>query len=112
MLVDDNRLQIVLNRTPPPANPWAEPQHESLEGVWWIGEVFPKRVYDPITKTEHWKVNLGKHRTVPHGAVLPRPLLERLRTPSYLPPNLSDSFKAKVRALPSVPDSLKHDSSP
>jgi uncharacterized protein (DUF2235 family) len=110
LLVDPDRLQIVLNRTPPPANPWAEPQHESLKGVWWIGEVFPKRVYDPVTKTNHWKLNLGKHRTVPQGGLLPRPVLERLRGPSYSPPNLSEAFKSSVRALPSVPDSLRYDS--
>ena len=109
LLVDPDRLQIVLNRTPPPANPWAEPQHESLKGVWWIGEVFPKIAYDPVTKTNHVKLNLGRHRSVQKGALLPRAALERLREASYSPPNLSETFKASVRALPSVPDSLPYD---
>ncbi|MDP9178287.1 MAG: DUF2235 domain-containing protein [Gemmatimonadota bacterium] len=112
LLVDPDRLQKVLNRTTPPGNPWAEPQHESLKGVWWIGEVFPKHVYDALTKSYRWKLNLGRHRTVPQGALLPRAVLERLRLPTYSPPNLSENFKAKVRALPSLPDSLNYDSKP
>lgn len=112
LLVDPTHLHKVLNRTPPPANPWAEPQHESLKGLWWIGEVFPKHVYDALTKTYRWKLNLGKHRSVPKGALLPKAILERLRTPTYSPPNLSENFKTSVRALPSVPDSLKYDPSP
>jgi hypothetical protein len=78
----------------------------------WIAEVFPKLAYDPITKTNHWKVNLGKPRSVQKGALLPRPVLERLRTPTYSPQNLSENFKASVRALPSAPDSLKYDPAP
>jgi len=110
LLVDPARLQVVRNRTTPPANAWAEPQHESLKGVWRIAEWCPKRAYDPITKTKRWKLNRGKPRSVQTGALLPRPVLERLRTPTYSPPNLSETFKATVRALPSVPDSLKYDS--
>ncbi|HYN82232.1 MAG TPA: DUF2235 domain-containing protein [Gemmatimonadaceae bacterium] len=63
-LVDSDRLGAVLTRSIPPANPWAEPQHNSLTGGWWIGEIIPKQVYDALTKTYRWKANFGKHRSV------------------------------------------------
>lgn len=67
----------------------------------------PKHVYDGLTKTYRWKLNLGKNRSVPKEALLPRPVLERLRGPGYSPSNLP-TFKASVRALPSIPDSLPY----
>ena len=44
LLVDEERLAHVRNRSPIPAQPWAEPAHESLEGAWWIAELVPKLV--------------------------------------------------------------------
>jgi len=107
LIVDADRMELVL--ADPPAKPWAEPIHESLTGVWWLPEfLLPKKVYDPQTKTSHWQLGLGRHRVVPEGASISGPVLRRIREMDYSPPNLSDSFKAKVKALPVIPDNLEY----
>lgn len=106
LIVDPARLQLVLNKSPRPANPWAEPQHESLKGIWWVGEVFPKLVYDAETKTNHIRFNLGRRRAVPNGGLVPKPVLYRLRDTPYSPPNFSTDFKNSVKTLATVPDRL------
>ena len=106
-IVDDERLKLVL--ADPPAKPWAEPIHESLTGIWWLPEyLLPKKVYDAQTKTSHWELGRGRHRFVPEGSSIPWPVLQRIREMDYSPPNLSDSFRAKVKALPSIPDTLEY----
>jgi uncharacterized protein (DUF2235 family) len=103
LLVDVERLAEVRSKSEIPVKPWGEPQHESLEGPWWVAEVVPKLVYQPSTKRSVLSVGLGHHRTVQDGALLDGSVLERIRRTGYAPPNLSEAFVARVKALPTVP---------
>ena len=47
LLIDEERLRVVLQKTTPPEFPWAEAKNESLEGVWRLAEFFPKLVWKP-----------------------------------------------------------------
>jgi hypothetical protein len=108
LLVDEQRLAHVRTRSTPPAQPWAEPQHESLTGSWWIGEIVPKLVYNPATQRRRPAVGLGRHRTLEPGALIDRSALERLLRTEYRPPNLSADFVDLVRALPAAPGTLPY----
>ncbi|MFL5561744.1 MAG: T6SS phospholipase effector Tle1-like catalytic domain-containing protein [Gemmatimonadaceae bacterium] len=108
LLIDEARLAHVRGRSPVPANPWAEPQHESLTGMWWIGEVVPKLVYDPVTNRQRPAIGLGGHRTVHAGALLDASAVERLHGTPYRPPNLSDGFIASVAHLDPVPATVPY----
>jgi hypothetical protein len=103
LLVDEERLAHVRNRSPIPAQPWAEPAHESLEGGWWIAELVPKLVYNPVTKRRRPAIGLGRHRTLQAGALIDRSVLDRLRAGAYHPPNLSDTFTTDVKKLATLP---------
>ena len=103
MLFDDQLLATVRDRSPAPAEPWREPQHESLEGFWWhLAEVVPKWVYNPTAGRRAPKFGLGQHRYVHAGAVLDSSILERLRNTPYNPPNLAPAFVRKVKAMKAV----------
>ncbi|MBC7673906.1 MAG: DUF2235 domain-containing protein [Polaromonas sp.] len=98
MLVDADRLAGVRNRTPTPSAPWAEPQHESLHGVWWLGEIVPKLVYDPVTKRRAPAVGLGRCRQLRAGELIDGSALERIRSTPYAPASISTEFGASLRA--------------
>ena len=106
LLVDPARVAGVRNRTPTPKAPWAEPQHESLRGMWWLGEIVPKLIYDPITKRRAPEFGLGRWRTVRAGEIIDGSVLERIRSTGYTPHNLSAEFMAGVKATPATPQSL------
>jgi uncharacterized protein (DUF2235 family) len=109
LLVDLSRLDRVRTRTPVPHDPWAEPKHESLQGLMWsIAEYLPKRVYDPATKSLKWGVGAHRYRFIHDGAELYSSALLRLRTGSYVPGNLDKGFVARVKALTSVPDQMAY----
>lgn len=101
LMVDPERHRQVWTRTPPPARNWMEPQHESLQGTWWLAEYFPKRVYDHRTwKKKFWpRLGRGRHRTIPDGARLHVSAVNRIRgDPRYNPPNLPPDLLAAIRA--------------
>ena len=80
-----------------------EEQHESLKGVWWLAEFFPKLEWDYKLKRRVPKFGFGRHRFVHDGAIIDGAALERLRgKTSYRPPNLSDQFCGNIRHLPTV----------
>jgi uncharacterized protein (DUF2235 family) len=108
LLVDEQRLVRVRTRSRSPAQPWDEPQHESLRGTWWIGEIVPKLVYDPATQRRRPAVGLGRRRTLESGALLDRSVLQRLRDISYRPTNLTAGFIESVRALAALPSSAPY----
>lgn len=103
LIVDDDRLGHVRDRSRPPERPWAEPQQESLRGWWWFGEFVPKIVYNPETKRRWPALGLGRHRVLQTGAALDQSVLERLRGTSYRPHNLTAAFVNAVDNLPSAP---------
>ncbi len=88
LLVDETRLERVLNRTKPPAFPWADPAHESLTPLWWIAEFFPKLVARPGTFRRWPRVGLGRRRFIRRGARFHESVLLRLRECAYSPPNI------------------------
>ena len=108
LLVDAARLERVRTRSTASAKPWADAQHESLEGAWWIAEVVPKMVYDPATKRRAPGVGLGRHRALRAGELLDVSVVERLRDAAYAPPNLSAEFVAGVRASSARPDTMPY----
>jgi uncharacterized protein (DUF2235 family) len=101
-VVDSISLQRVRTCSKSPTNVWAEPSHESLHGGWWIAEYVPKKQYNPTTKNRKWEVGRGRHRVVQPGAEIHPVTLERIRGTNYVPPNLSDAFLQRVRAMPVV----------
>jgi hypothetical protein len=107
LLVDATRLAQVRTRSPASV-PWAEPQHESLTGKWWLAEVVPKLVYDRATKRRAPRMGLGRHRQIEFGERLDRSVLERMQHTSYAPPNLSRPFVEKVRAMSAPPTTLPY----
>jgi uncharacterized protein (DUF2235 family) len=109
LFVDDRRLQRVLTRTPASPTPWDDPQHESLTGLWWLAEYFPKMVWDPVTNTTSPRIGRGRYRTIRDGDVLHKATLRRIREIEYAPPNLSESFRQRVKGLDVVPDSLAYE---
>ena len=57
------------NRSTVPPNPWAEPQHESLTGAWWLAEfLVPKLVYNPASGKRRLELGFGRRRRTPAGA--------------------------------------------
>jgi uncharacterized protein (DUF2235 family) len=97
LMVDSQRRSAILGGNPPNVSP--DPsnknQHESLHGLWWIAEFWPKVVHVK-NPNGTWKgsvrLNLGRRRTI-----LPVPLVhesveERLAIalPPYKPKNLPE----------------------
>jgi uncharacterized protein (DUF2235 family) len=107
--LDDDRLERVLHRTPPPARPWDERQHESLTPVWWLAEFFPKLHRPAGWRFKVPEIGLGRHRFITDGQSLDRSALLRIREKTdYAPPNLSQKFRDRVRQLAEVPDKLEY----
>lgn len=73
LLVNQPRVDRVLGRagTPPLALPDPNAKmHESLKGAWRLAEFIPKRHFDWKTKTEEWRMNMFRRRTIPKGALI------------------------------------------
>jgi hypothetical protein len=107
--VDAARLDRVRERSSIPNHPWAEPKHESLQGLLWsIAEFVPKRVFDPATKKLKLGIGARRYRFVHDGGELDGSILERLRTGSYSPGNLDKGFVDKVKTLKSIPNNVAY----
>ncbi len=96
LLVDPSRKAEVLGGKPPyeKPDPTTENQHESLHGVWWIAEVWPKVVHRQIapgTWRGSIRVNLGGRRWIAPGSLVHTSVEQRLNDPNlrYKPSNLS-----------------------
>jgi hypothetical protein len=105
--INEPRLEAVLNKAAA-VEPWAERKHESLTGLWWAAEFFPK-----LPARSGWRLprfGLGRHRFVKSKAVLHQSVLLRIRDTrtDYSPPNLSGSFVDRVRGLTDVPETLPY----
>ena len=87
--VDQAAIQRVLGRSPAPARPWLEPQHESLTRVWRPAEFFPKLRWDE-TRGRKWpSLGLGRPRHLAADVRLHDSVRRRVRDayPRYLPRN-------------------------
>ena len=95
LAVEPKRKRDVLGATQPyvPPDPTG-PMHNSLYGLWWLAEIWPKmvRVREPGAKNE-WRstvrLNLGRPRNIPKGSSVHRSVEERVKlVGSYRPTNL------------------------
>jgi uncharacterized protein (DUF2235 family) len=93
LLIDANRLAAVTGT--PPAQPWADKLHESLDWRWIGAEVMPKFPYSPVTQTHHLYVNLGRRRYIAPGSLIHGTALARMMASNlnYNPPNISETFR-------------------
>lgn len=107
--VDEPRLQSVLDKPPLSPRPWDDPQHESLTWRWWPAEFSPKMVWRPDLKKRLPDIGRSRHRFIRPGDVMHKSTLLRIRETTYSPPNLSEAFRERVKALDSVPDSLPYE---
>jgi hypothetical protein len=99
---DAQKVIDVLGGNPPSVtapNP-AAALHKSLHGIWWLGEIWPKRYYhnvSPQGQTAKWKrsitFNLGRTRKIPCGVHIHSSVFERMRAlPDYRPKNLPEQY--------------------
>jgi len=109
LLVNPHRLDTVLHEPPPPPHPWTDAQHESLTLLWWPAEFFPKLRWSSRLGMRVPEIGLGRHRSIHNGALMHQSTLLRIRDTSYAPPNLSQAFRDRVRALPEVPAWLAYE---
>jgi hypothetical protein len=74
LAVDPAKVALVLgNRDERHAKP--DPNavmHKSLMGWWLLAEVLPKRYYDWASGEERRRMNLGRRRKIPPGALIHR----------------------------------------
>jgi uncharacterized protein (DUF2235 family) len=109
---DAARKKEFLSPPSPVKPPWAQPVHESLRGLWWLAEIFPKLRRGPDVKGWQPHLNLGRRRYVPEGAEIHAAALHRIHKGGYVPANLSPAWLARVRALSQIPDFLPYQESP
>ena len=111
LLVNRQRLDFVLQKTQAPVRPWLEPKHESLKGLWWLAEFFPKLPWQDGSSGWLPEFGLGRHRQIPDKALIHKSVLLRIREDkSYLPPNFPTAFLDKIRKRADVPESLPFES--
>lgn len=106
LLLDDDRVRQVLGDPIDPPRSWAGEQNESLKGLWWGAEFFPKLVYNWETRRRRPQLGLGRCRRLPDGACLDRSVLERIRAGDYQPRDFPDAFIRQIKEMESVPDCL------
>jgi uncharacterized protein (DUF2235 family) len=104
LLVDPQRTDQVLGRTPPPVPPPmvqptpAAPIHNSLTAAWWSLEFLPHSYYDPVAKKSKWRIPLGARRVIPDDSVLHETVHQKLQAdPGYKPPNLPKTWQTEPR---------------
>ena len=102
LLLDAQKVLDVLGGKAPyvPPNPVGK-LHKSLHGFWYIGEIWPKLHYRPVSVPGEpdpvWKrgirFNLGRTRTIPDGAHIHQSVLDRIRdVAKYQPKNLPPQY--------------------
>jgi uncharacterized protein (DUF2235 family) len=104
LIVNQSQKAAILGARPPyvPPDPTG-PIHESLTGVWWIAEFWPKLVHvHQAGPADVWKsklqLNLGRRRYVPEGSSLHISVEQRMQSvPSYRPSNLCEPEDLRKR---------------
>src|SRR5262249_18356920 len=96
LFVDASRLAVVTGT--PPAQPWAEKIHESLDWKWLPVEIVPKFPYSAATHSHHLYVNFGRRRTINPGSQIHNTALQRMTDPklNYSPSNIPSSFRSRA----------------
>jgi uncharacterized protein (DUF2235 family) len=103
LLLDPQKVVDVLGGKSPyvPPDPKGK-LHKSLHGIWYLGEIWPKVCYRPVSvpgQTEpEWKrrvrLNLGRSRLIQDGAHIHHSVLDRMHDGStnYRPKNLPQQY--------------------
>jgi len=100
LLVDPRRKADILGGKPPyvPPDPVTKNQHESLQGFWWIAEIWPKIVHRQ-TAQGTWnasiRLNFGRRRWIASGSLLHESVEQRLNDKGlgYKPGNIPSQRK-------------------
>ena len=104
LLVDETRYHKVLSPDESPARAELDPKHESLVGLWWLAEFFPKVAFNRRLKLNLPRFGLGRSRSIPKGALIDIAALKRLTAPGlnppYNPPNITPQFRSRAKDIP------------
>jgi uncharacterized protein (DUF2235 family) len=107
--IDETRRTQILPPVQPDSTATAE-KHESLKGLWWPAEFFPKWQWSSLRQRTRPAIGGGRFRAIANGALLHRSALVRLRKDAtYRPNNLAPGFVDAIRSQASIPDSLAYD---
>jgi uncharacterized protein (DUF2235 family) len=112
LLIDAARQQKFLRPVSASVPPWAGEQHESLKGLWWLAEIFPKLRWSRKLDMRLPLPGLGRRREIKDAELMDQSTLFRIRQGTYSPPNLSPAFLDYVRSLQIVPVLLPYVASP
>jgi Uncharacterized alpha/beta hydrolase domain (DUF2235)/TIR domain len=101
LLVNQSRLDYVLNDGHGKYREVPAPLHKSLKGPWWVFEMFPTSYLRPGTNAGEFRASfripLGGPRFIPEGSAIHDSVLQRMAaTSDYKPRNLPESY---VRAV-------------
>jgi uncharacterized protein (DUF2235 family) len=95
LTIDPHQKADILGATPPyvAPDPLTRNQHESLQGSWWIAELWPKLVNvknDQGVWMKSIRMNFGRRRWIPPDSVVHESVKQRLANavPPYKPGNL------------------------
>ena len=78
LAVDDEAVMRILGFTGTAARPDPKGRiHNSLQGVWLMMEVIPHRHFDLSSLKWRWRMNLGRRRSIPAGALVHESVLLR-----------------------------------
>jgi len=99
--VDQHRKADIFGGKPPnvPPDPVTKNQHESLQGFWWIAEVWPKVVHRQ-TAQGTWRgsirLNFGRRRWIAPGSLVHKSVEQRMNDAmlGYKPSNLPSQRSA------------------
>ena len=94
LFVDPEERALVLG-VPGDPSPYVPPDpnakmHASLKGLWWLAEILLKRHYNYATKKWERRMNLGRRRTIPAGALIHESVYQR---DDYRPKLPDDAIK-------------------
>jgi uncharacterized protein (DUF2235 family) len=90
LLIDPVKRDEVLGNPPSPKNAPPDPNariHESLSIWWWPAEFIFKRHWNWDKGQEKRRMNLGRRRTIPAGALIHRSVTQRTDYKPQLPPD-------------------------
>jgi uncharacterized protein (DUF2235 family) len=96
--LDPHRKGDILGAKPPyvAPDPFTKNQHESLQGAWWIAELWPKIVNiknDQGVWEKSIRINLGRRRLISPDSLVHHSVKQRLANavPPYRPSNLPEN---------------------
>jgi hypothetical protein len=101
LLVNQSKLDFVLNDGHQQQKDFPAPLHNSLRGVWWLLEMLPTRYLTSGANAGEYRASfripLGRPRFIPEGATIHESVFDRMAsTPGYTPSNLPQTYDRAV----------------